>query len=229
MKLIVRLVLALLFVYMHSLGFAQVSVEDPDPERFSQEIQQFVAWDAKNSFPADAILFVGSSSIRFWETHQAFPGYPVINRGFGGSHISDVQFYYDQVIGKYAPSVIVFYAGDNDIAAGKAVTQVVGDYQEITNHILQDFPEVKFVYVPIKPSSSRWDYWPKMKETNKRIKAYNQGNDRLFYVDLATPLLNSDRQPKDKLFRDDLLHLNESGYKVWNQILRPKLQMWYAK
>lgn len=229
MKPILRFALVWLFVCIHTLGYAQKIVEDPDPRRFSREIQQFVEWDAKNSFPEDAILFVGSSSIRFWKTHEAFPEYPVINRGFGGSHISDVQFYYDRVIGKYAPSLIVFYAGDNDIAAGKSVSQVVEDYREITNHILQDFPEVKFVYVPIKPSSSRWDYWSKMRETNKRIQAYNSSNDRLYYIDLATPLLDSGKSPRDELFRDDLLHLNERGYKVWNQILRPKLQALYAE
>jgi len=228
MKLILRLVLLLLFVQMHGWGFAQATVEDPDPQRFSQEIQQFIEWDAKNSFPEDAILFVGSSSIRFWETHQAFPDYPVINRGFGGSHISDIQYYYDQVIGKYTPSVIVFYASDNDIAAGKSVAQVLEDYKEITDHILQDFPQVKFVYLPVKPSSSRWNYWPHMEEANSRIQVYNSDKDRLYYVDLATPLLNSDKQPKDKLFRDDLLHLNKSGYTVWNKILRPKLRTLYA-
>lgn len=228
MKLLSRFVLLMLFVCSHGVGYAQTATEDPDPQRFRQEIDQFDQWDAKNSFPQDAILFVGSSSIRFWKTHEAFPEYPVINRGFGGSHISDVQYFYDQVIGKYKPSIIVFYAGDNDIAAGKTIGQVLDDYKAITDHILRDFPDVKFIYVPIKPSSSRWSYWSKMDEANTRIKAYNRKNNHLYYVDLATPLLNSEKKPKDELFRDDLLHLNENGYQLWNQILRPKLQSLYA-
>ncbi len=197
-------------------------VADPDPARFSQEIESFQQWDAKNSFPENGVLFVGSSSIRMWKTHQAFPELPVINRGFGGAHISDVQHYYEQVLGKYAPSVIAFYAGDNDIAADKPIDQVIGDYKEITDRILNDFPDVKFVYIPIKPSSSRWSYWPDMKEANRQIRTYNQQHEQLYYVDLATPLLTNGK-PNDSLFIDDLLHLNEKGYAVWNRIMEAKL------
>ena len=207
---------------------AQSAENDPDPERFRQDIEQFVRWDAKNSFPSDAILFVGSSSIRFWKTHKAFPQYPVINRGFGGSHISDVQYYYEEVIAKYKPALIVFYAGDNDIAADKPISQVFGDYKELTNRILSDFPDAKFLFVAIKPSSSRWNYWPRMEETNNRIKAYNRNNKQLYYVDLATPLLNDSGKPRDSLYLDDLLHLNEDGYDTWNNIAGPKLEKMYG-
>lgn len=202
-------------------------VSDPDAARFSQEIETFQQWDAKNSYPENGILFVGSSSIRMWKTHQAFPDLPVINRGFGGAHISDIQHYYEQVIGKYAPSVIVFYAGDNDIADGKPIQQVIGDYKDITDQILNDFHEAKFVYIPIKPSSSRWSYWPDMAEVNRQIREYNQQQDPLYYVDLATPLLKPDGTPNDSLFIDDLLHLNEKGYAAWNQVIAPRLKELY--
>ena len=99
-----------------SLALAQA----PDPGRFAEEIELFELWDEKNSFPEDAILFVGSSSIRMWPTASAFPGKRVINRGFGGSEISDVIHYYDQLVGHYQPAMIFLYAGDNDIGRGKA-------------------------------------------------------------------------------------------------------------
>lgn len=220
--LLLPVVLLLIF------GIAQSqTVEDPDPQRFQQEIETFMQWDAKNSFPEDAILFVGSSSIRFWKTHIAFPDLPVINRGFGGSHISDVQYYYEQVIQKYAPSVIVFYAGDNDVAGDKPVQQVLEDYRQITDRIIRDFPDVKFLYVPIKPSSSRWNYWETMAEANRQIKAYNKQHEHLYYVDLATPILQNGK-PDDTLFRDDLLHLNEKGYAIWNRVIGPELNELYS-
>lgn len=198
--------------------------EDPDPERFEEEIAAFEQWDLKNSFPEDAILFVGSSSIRFWETHEAFPKYPIINRGFGGSHISDVQHYYEQTIGKYDPSVIVFYAGDNDVADDKPVSQVVGDYKELVNRVMDDFQDAKFVYVPIKPSASRWEYWQKMDEVNQQIKAFNKKNDRLYYVDLATPLLAENGEPDDSNYVEDQLHLSDAGYEVWDKIMSQELE-----
>jgi lysophospholipase L1-like esterase len=220
-----RLLAVLLFI--HTASFAQTEVKNPDPQRFKGEINSFEMWDAKNSFPKHAILFVGSSSIRFWETHDAFPDLPVINRGFGGSEISDVLYYYDQVIGKYDPSVIVFYAGDNDIADHKPVEQVVADYTNLVTRILHDFPKVKFIYLSIKPSSSRWELWSKMAEVNRRVETYNKQNEHLYYMDTATPLLGPDGKPDDSLFRDDHLHLKPAGYAIWNAKLRPELEEFY--
>lgn len=200
------------------------TVDDPDPLRFEEQIEQFETWDKRNSFPSDAILFVGSSSIRLWETALAFPGMPVINRGFGGSQTSDVRHYYESVIGKYDPALIVFYEGDNDIASGKPVEQVFHDYRQLVERILNDQPGVDFLYIPIKPSSSRWDYWPEMSEVNQLIKDYNSNSEQLHYVDLATPILNADGKPDDSLFLDDQLHLNKHGYETWNEVIRPVLQ-----
>jgi lysophospholipase L1-like esterase len=221
------LLTALLF--LQTASFAQTVAKNPDPQRFKDEINNFKMWDAKNTFPKKAILFVGSSSIRFWESHDAFPELPIINRGFGGSEISDVLYFYDQVIGKYDPSIIVFYAGDNDIADHKPVEQVFQDYTNLTARILHDFPKVKFLYVPIKPSSSRWDLWGKMAEVNGLVEAYNKQNPQLYYIDTATPLLESDGKPNDSLFRDDHLHLNPTGYAVWNAKLRPELESLYRE
>jgi len=221
--------LFVLFLLGPSMGWAQPQGEDLDPERFRQEIEAFENWDAKNSFPDKAILFVGSSSIRMWETHKAFPDYPVINRGFGGSMISDVQYFYKEVIEKYDPTLVVFYAGDNDIANGKPVEEVVSDYKALTYRIHNDFPDANFLYVPIKPSNSRWNYWPAMKEVNQQVKAHNEKREHLYYVDLATPLLGEEGTPDDSLFVEDQLHLNEQGYTVWNQVMAPELEALFTR
>ncbi|NBC02716.1 MAG: hypothetical protein GVY20_03330 [Bacteroidetes bacterium] len=200
------------------------SIDDPDPLRFEEEINRFEEFDSKNTFPEDAILFVGSSSIRMWKTAEAFSDMPVINRGFGGSHFSDLLYYYDELVLPYDPSVVVLYEGDNDVASGKSNDQVFEDYLEFTDRLTSDFPDARLVFVPIKPSSSRWELWPQMKEANQRIKEQMSENDQFYYVDLATPLLGSDGTPDDSLFLDDLLHLNEDGYAKWNAEIRPVLE-----
>jgi lysophospholipase L1-like esterase len=202
---------------------AQTEQNDPDPLRFEDQIASFKNWDSKNSFPEKAILFTGSSSARMWNTAESFPDYPVINRGFGGSHISDVQYFFDDVIAPYNPSVIVLYAGDNDVAAGKSTDQIVDDYKRLSEQIISQFPEISLLFVSIKPSSSRWSLWPQMMEVNNQIEQYSSVNKQLFYVDLATPLLTSDGTPDDSLFMDDLLHLNEAGYDRWNDAIAPVL------
>lgn len=215
--------LALIVGFFNNSAFTQ-EVEDPDPLRFEEEIQNFQAWDSKNSFPENAILFVGSSSIRMWKTADAFPELSVINRGFGGSHFSDLLYYYDSLVQPYNPSIVVLYEGDNDVASGKSNDQVYEDYLEFTDRLTTDFPDARLVFVPIKPSSSRWEMWPQMKEANQRIKNHIDQNENFYYADLASPLLGTDGTPDDSLFLDDLLHLNEKGYEKWNTAIRPVLE-----
>lgn len=199
------------------ITFAQQ--QDPKPQRYRDDINEFLRWDSKNSYQQSATLFVGSSSIRMWQTARAFPDNYVINRGFGGSHISDVNYYYDKIVKKYQPAQIVFYAGDNDIAAGKSPEQVLQDYTIFSNKIDKDLPDTKIFYLPIKPSLSRWNVWDEMKITNRWIKEYIETKKNHFYVDIATPMLKKYGKPDSTIFLDDGLHLNNKGYQIWNEVL----------
>ncbi|TVQ14058.1 MAG: hypothetical protein EA364_05000 [Balneolaceae bacterium] len=198
-------------------------VPDPDPHRFPQEIAAFEQWDSRNSSPDNAILFVGSSSIRLWKTAEAFPRYPVINRGFGGSHIPDMIYHYDRVIGRHNPALIVFYSGENDVASGVPLDQVFDDYTRITGRILADFPDVQFIYISIKPSNSRIQHSANFTAFNSMVQEYNSGDNRLHYIDLATALTSDGTLPDDAFFVSDRLHLNEAGYGAWTWLLGPLL------
>jgi lysophospholipase L1-like esterase len=202
---------------------AQPESPDSDPTRFDAEIAAFENWDRQNSFPRDAVLFVGSSSIRMWQTAECFPDLSVINRGFGGSHISDVNHFAERIVFKYKPRLIVFYAGDNDIESGKTPQQVFGDFQEYARRLHERMPETTIVYLPIKPSPARWPKWPRMQEVNTQVKKLAHSDRRVIYVDAATPMLGEDDQPRRDLFLDDGLHLNDKGYKLWTRVLSPIL------
>lgn len=201
---------------------ANADAPDPDPARFADSIQAFVDWDGKNAFPEDAILFVGSSSIRLWATAKAFPGKPVINRGFGGSELSDVIHFYEQVVKPYAPRQIFLYAGDNDIANGKSAEQVFEDYKAFVALLSADLPDTELVFISIKPSKDRWAKWPVMVAANRMVRDYAANHDGLVYADLAAPLLGSDGLPKD-VYVEDGLHLDEEGYRLWREALAPYL------
>ncbi|UCD49599.1 MAG: hypothetical protein JSW27_18960 [Phycisphaerales bacterium] len=199
-------------------------VADPDPNRFEKEIASFVAWDSKNAIPADPILFVGSSSIRMWKTRESFPQLPVVNRGFGGSHISDVVHFSDRIVLPYAPKLIVFYAGDNDVAGGKSASQVLCDYRRFVELVHATLPDTRIIFITIKPSGSRWSLWPEMHTANNLIKAFSEKSGRLFFADLGTPLLGAGGKPDDNLFLKDRLHLNAKGYRVWTKALEPIIE-----
>ncbi len=186
-----------------------------------KEVAVFQTWDRKNSVPEDAVLFTGSSSIRMWTTRESFPDLPVINRGFGGSHISDVVYFSDRIVLPYEPKVIVLYAGDNDIAAGKTPKRVFDDFQELAGLVGRNLPETRIVFISIRCSPSRFTLWPMMDEANSMIKRFCEGNDRLFYADCATPLLRPDKKPDPEFFAEDRLHLSKKGYQAWTKVLTP--------
>ncbi len=147
-------------------------VADPDATRFADAMETFARYDAKNSFPADATVFVGSSSIVFWDTGDRFRGMPLINRGFGGSQMSDLVHYVEETVLKYAPRTVVVYEGDNDTSAGKRSQQMLEDYQEFVEAVLEAQPSTRIVILSIKPSLARWDVWPEMQASNAAIEAY---------------------------------------------------------
>ena len=192
--------------------------------RWEETIRAFEQWDSKNTFPSDAVLFVGSSSIRLWPTAECFGEFAVINRGFGGSQISDVNYFAERIVLRYEPEVIVFYAGDNDIAAGKSAQRIVDDYRKFEKLVHKKLPETRIIFISIKPSRSRWSLWPVMNEANMMIQGFSGKDGRLFYFDAATPLLGPDGKPNAELFLGDNLHLNSKGYDVWTQLLRPTLR-----
>ena len=120
---------------------------------------QLTEIDRRQTPPENAVLFVGSSSIRAWNNlRQSFPNLKVINRGFGGSHLEDVNYYFDKIVAPYNAKKIVLYAGENDISAGIAPEKVVADYKKFAEMVHQKFPKTKIFYISLKPSPSRWKF-----------------------------------------------------------------------
>ncbi|MHC4695066.1 MAG: SGNH/GDSL hydrolase family protein [Planctomycetota bacterium] len=190
-------------------------------KQWEKTIQNFEEWDYKNSFPSNAVLFVGSSSIRLWHTSKCFPEIKVINRGFGGSQISDVNYFANRIVLPYKPKVIVLYAGDNDIAAGKSPQHVFEDFRAFAWLVHKSRPKTHIIFISIKPSLSRWAFWPRAKEANLKVKEFSEKDIRLTFVDISTVLLGHDAKPDTRLYLKDNLHLNSKGYKAWTKLLKP--------
>jgi len=191
--------------------------------RWEKAIRAFEAADKTSPPPAGQILFLGSSSIRRWDTAKSFPAHRTINRGFGGSQVSDSVAFVDRIVIPYRPRVIVFYAGDNDIKAGESPETVLADYRKLVAAVHAKLPKTRFVYVAIKPSLARWKLWPKMKQTNTLIRALGKDDPRLSFVDVATPMLAPNGKPKKDLFAKDGLHLSDKGYALWKTLVLPHL------
>jgi len=219
-----RCYLALVFLTV-GLPFQHVVAEDKsDFGKWEKEIAAFEAQDKEKAPPQKAVVFVGSSSIRLWDLKKSFPDLEVINRGFGGSQIADSVHFADRLIVKHKPRLVVFYAGDNDIAAGKTPDRVAEDFKSLVEVIHKGLPKTKIVFIAIKPSPSRWALVDKQRKANALIEAFCKKDERLTYLDVATPILGNDGKPRQNLFQKDGLHLNAEGYKLWASLLEPLLK-----
>ena len=191
--------------------------------KWESAIQKFEQQDEQAPPAKGGILFVGSSSIRLWDLDESFPDKDYINRGFGGSQIADSIAYLDQLVLKHRPKVVLMYAGDNDIAAGKSAETVAKDFKTFQQKVHAELHETRIMYIAIKPSLKRWDMYPKMADANDRIAKQCASHPLLTYLDIATPMMGDDGKPKPSLFAKDGLHLNQAGYQVWTQVVTPHL------
>ncbi len=198
--------------------------QNAPPDRWEKAIAAFEARDKTDPPPKHALLFVGSSSIRGWDLGVSFPDRMTINRGFGGSEISDSIRYADRIIIPYQPRVVVVYAGDNDIAKGKDAKTVFKDYRTFTRTIHESLPKARIVFVAIKPSIKRWGLVEEMRKANRMIREATTKDARLEFVDVDTPMIGDDGQPRKELFKADGLHLNKQGYELWAKLVRPHLK-----
>jgi lysophospholipase L1-like esterase len=186
---------------------------------FDDAIAAFEAADREAMPPECAVLFVGSSSIRFWRTlKEDFPGRTVINRGFGGSTVWEVDHYFDRVVKPYHPKEIVFYAGENDINFGRTAEQAYADFVQFMRFKEKALGATPVWFIAAKPSKARFDQLPQQADLNARVKALADARDDLAYIDVVAPMLKPDGQPKD-IFVADNLHMTPEGYAIWTPIV----------
>jgi len=193
---------------------------------FWDEIAGFQHIDSVTPPPAHPIVFTGSSSFRKWTgVRDAFPGYPIINRGFGGSTLPDVTRYVNEVIFKYHPRQIVLYCGDNDLASSDSVTAllVFRRFTQLYYLIRSRLPQTDIVYVSIKPSPSRENLMPRMLEANNLISTFLSRQKHAAFADVYHKMLTPDGKPIDDIFEADKLHMNAKGYAIWQKVLLPYL------
>lgn len=193
---------------------------------FIQEIVTFKKQDSTAMPPKNAILFAGSSSFRLWTSMQEnFRMHSIINRGFGGSSLTDLTRYADQIIFPYQPAQIVIYCGENDLASSDTVSaQLVSDrFQQLFTIIRKQLPDVTIAFVSIKPSPDREHLLQKMITANELIRSFLKKQTKTAYIDVFSAMIDPQGKPKPELFVDDRLHMNQKGYAIWVEIIEPYL------
>jgi lysophospholipase L1-like esterase len=196
-----------------------------NPARWEADIAAFEAQDRESPPPTGGIVFTGSSSIRLWTTlAQDFPGLPVINRGFGGSQVPDVSAFVERIVTKHRPRQVVIYCGGNDIAAGRSAADVLADTRALVGAIHEKLPDARVAYISVAPNPARWSQIETVRAVNRAIAAWMATDPRLTFIDVYTHMLGADGLPKPDIFVADRLHMNEKGYAIWREVVRPFLQ-----
>jgi lysophospholipase L1-like esterase len=198
--------------------------EIPAPDIWEASIEGYEASDAVTPPAPGSIVFVGSSSILFWNTlDQDMSPMPVLNRGFGGSVIEHVTHFSDRIVLPYEPSAIVLYAGDNDIAYLLSADCVLRDFEAFVAHIHEAAPGTPIYFISIKPSPSRMGLWVDMDRANQLIEARTTMDAALHFIDVSQAMFDEQGEPRGEFFLEDGLHMTAAGYELWTSIVRPRL------
>ena len=213
-----KLVVILCFVF----SFEVKSQEYPDPKRFYNEIKSELEESPFKKTDKPLIVFSGSSSIRFWiDLDKDFIEYDILNRGFGGSIFSDLNYFINELIIKHNPDLIVLYEGDNDIAFNIPTKYIYGDFKKSYKLIRKKNENLPIIYIAPKPSPARWDKKNKYDELNNLIKEFCKMKQRTYYFDTWSIMIDNEGNIPKKYFWTDMLHMNKSGYQIWKKNLKP--------
>jgi lysophospholipase L1-like esterase len=195
-----------------------------DTAKWKDELDRIAASDKAHPPEPGGITFVGSSSIRMWDLEKSFPGKGYVNHGFGGSEIVDSTYYFEELVAKHKPRLVVFYAGDNDVANGKSPEEVLNGFQAFAEKFKKDLPKANLLYISIKPSIARWKLADKMREANRLIEDYGNRRPNFRFVNVWPVMLDDKGEPRKDIFLEDGLHMNEAGYAEWVKLVEPLLK-----
>ncbi len=219
------------FFPLLALSVVLLHLPAEDGNRFQKEWDSYLEKDKTSPPPTGAILATGSSSMRMWSTiKEDLAPLPVFNRAFGGSTTKDTIAAVPVIVTPYQPKVILYYCGDNDLGSAKTSHEVpVNGFKNFVAAVRKDLPQVRFVYLAIKPSPKRTESWPNAQKANAEIAAWCAKDPLMTFIDVATPLLDAQGAPIPELYKGDRLHMEPAGYVRWTAVVKPVLEKVWAE
>ncbi len=212
----------LLAIMLASVTTQPASTQTSTAPPFWPEIRAYLKEDQAQGIEQCRTLFIGSSSIRLWlGLSQDMPRRKVVQRGFGGAHLSNVVYYYKPLIARHRPREIVLYAGENDLSAGRTPAEVLADLNALLTLKSQSLGNTTVYFIAIKPSIARWREFALQTEANALVKKLAETRSDLVFVDVVPLMLETGRVKQ--IFLPDGLHMNLDGYAIWAKALNSAL------
>jgi hypothetical protein len=221
-----RYLLFILAAFLFSCSPVKKYRNLPEVKSWEKDIQNFEQLDKSEKYPNDAILFAGSSSIKFWiSLDKDMAPYHIIQRGYGGAKLSDFVVYAGRIFDPHQCRAIVLFVA-NDITGSdndKKPEEVAALFRNVLKTIRKEHPVTPVFWIAITPTASRWKVWPEIQKANALIKETCDKQKNTYFIKTDFAFLNENGLPRDELFRDDKLHLTEKGYALWTEIIKQEL------
>ncbi|MEL6108678.1 MAG: GDSL-type esterase/lipase family protein [Planctomycetota bacterium] len=198
----------------------------PALDRWQKAISAFDELNASANHSGDAILFLGSSSIRRWTSIATdMSPYQTIRRGYGGAKFTDMAVFAERLIEPHRFRAVVMFVGNG--VTGEPEDHTPEQIEQLARYIVEvahdHSPGTPFFLIEITPCEKRFDAWPKIRAVNSKLREVALSTPDTYFIPTASHYLNGDGTPRPELFVDDKLHLNAEGYRLWSTLIRRRL------
>ncbi|RYD91160.1 MAG: G-D-S-L family lipolytic protein [Sphingobacteriales bacterium] len=193
---------------------------------FWSDIRAFKKQDSLTPPPQQPILLIGSSSFTRWTDVQSyFPGYPLLNRGFGGSTLPDVSRYFYDMVLPYHPKQVLIYCGENDLASADSIStdELLRRVKTLFAMLRTNLPDAQISYVSIKPSPVRAGIQLRVRAANRAVRKFIRRQKNAAFIDIYDAMLDGKGAMREELYVGDRLHMKPEGYAIWQRIIMPYL------
>lgn len=198
----------------------------PEVKAWDKDIRAFEQTDSSTGYPAEAVLFAGSSSIRLWNTlEKDMAPYQVIQRGYGGAKLSDFAVYADRIFSPHQCRAIVIFIA-NDItgnADDKTPEEVAKLFRSVLKTIRSNHRETPVFWIEVTPTPLRWKAWTEIQKANNLIRNICETSGNTYFIKTADAFLDGSGNPESSFFLSDRLHLTPKGYELWTKIIKKEL------
>ena len=171
------------------------------------------------------VLFLGSSSINLWDTiYEDFAPLKLIRRSYGGATLRDMIYNYNTIAKGYTPKSILLYV-ENDLGNHKEGVNAVKCFdlfRIFIDRLKKDYPNTPLIVVSLKPSQHKADQLKDQLLVNALLEE-NATAQGYTYVDITKVMYDEAGNLRTDIFKEDNLHMNAEGYKLWTAILKPLL------
>jgi lysophospholipase L1-like esterase len=207
--------LYLVFLLAFTASFGQQHPFEAEVRLLSQRLDS-LGWSSGGT------IVTGSSTIKLWRSlPKLSQGKEVLNTGFGGSKAADLERYLYPLVLKFDPKRVFIYEGDNDLWADVPAEEILNSLKQIVNRIHLVDPQTEIILIGAKPSPSRWEKKESYQDFNRQLSTFCDQKENVRYLDTWKALTDPSGSPRPELYVKDQLHLNEAGYKIWEQIFSP--------